>query len=155
MAEQEKVALMRRWFQEIWNEGRTEIVRELLAPNIVGIGTAEHDSPISSPDDFLQLVATMRGAFPDMRFTVEDAFGEGDRVCVRWSMKATHTGDHLGIAATGKPVTINGVTIVKFEDGKIVAGWDNWDQLGLLVQIGVVSPAEFVAVKGPTEAKAS
>ena len=138
MAEQDKVALMRRWFQEIWNEGRTAIVREVLAPSLVGVGQAEHGSTIRTPEQFLQLVATLRGAFPDMRMTVEDAFGVGDQVCVRWTLKATHMGDHLGVPASGRPVEFSGITIVKFENGRIVAGWDRWDQLRMMQAIGAV-----------------
>ncbi len=57
----------------------------------------------------------------------------------------THKGEFLGFAPTGKEVTITGTTIQRISDGKIVEGWDNWDQLGLLVQIGAVNAAHFVA----------
>ena len=68
---------------------------------------------------------------------VEDAFGAEDRVVLRWSATMTHRGDQLGMPATGKVVRITGITIARIRDGKIIEGWDNWDQLGMLKQIGV------------------
>jgi predicted ester cyclase len=65
------------------------------------------------------------GAFPDINFTIEDVFGAADRVAVRWSATMTHTGDHLGTPATGKPVRITGITVVRIANNKIVEGWDN------------------------------
>jgi steroid delta-isomerase-like uncharacterized protein len=102
------------------------------------VGTAEHDSTIRGPEEFLKMVATMRGAFPDMRIVVEDAFGAGDKVCIRWSLTATHKGAELGIPPTNKPVEVTGITVVRFENGKIVAGWDQWDQFRLMKEIGAI-----------------
>ena len=56
----------------------------------------------------------------------------------------THQGTFLGFAATGRSATITGISFQRMEDGKIVEGWDNWDQLGLLVQIGAVPSTKFV-----------
>jgi predicted ester cyclase len=72
---------------------------------------------------------------------VEDTFGADDKVVVRWSAKMTHTGDHLGIPATNKPVGITGITIARIEKGKIVQGWDNWDQLALMQQLSAEAAA--------------
>jgi steroid delta-isomerase-like uncharacterized protein len=80
----------------------------------------------------------LRGAFPDLHVVVEDAFGADQRVVLRWKVTATHTGDHLGIPATGKSVSFAGITLVRFADGKIVEGWDSWDQLKLMKEIGAV-----------------
>jgi steroid delta-isomerase-like uncharacterized protein len=83
-------------------------------------------------------VATMRGAFPDLHVTVEDAFQSEDRVAVRWSVTGTHRGDHLGVPASGKTIATTGITIAKFRGDKIVEGWDSWDQLEMLKSIGAV-----------------
>jgi len=61
-----------------------------------------------------------------------------------WTSTMTHKGDFLGFPATGKKATITGTSIQRISNGKIVEGWDNWDQLGLLVQIGAVPAAHFV-----------
>lgn len=136
MSVEENVKLMRRWFEEIWNAGRMQTVYDLLAPDAVGIGQLEDGSELRGPAGFVPLVERLRGAFPDMKLVVEDAFGSGDQVVVRWSATMTHKGDHLGMPATGKPVRLTGITITRIVDNRIVAGWDNWDQLAMLQQIG-------------------
>ncbi len=76
--------------------------------------------------------------FPDGRITVEDQLAEGDMVATRWTARGTHQGELVGIAPTGKQVTVSGTTISRLEGGKIVEEWTNWDTFGLMVQLGVV-----------------
>jgi predicted ester cyclase len=66
---------------------------------------------------------------------------------LRWSATMTHRGDHLGIPATGKPVQTTGITIARIANNQIVEGWDNWDQLGLLKQIGAYAPPQAALLK--------
>ena len=80
-----------------------------------------------------------RQAFPDFRFTVEDQLAEGDRVATRWTWQGTHSGEFMGAAPTGKEVKLTGMTIHRLRNGKIQEGWFNWDFLGELRQIGVVT----------------
>ena len=136
MSVEENVMLVRRWFKEVWNEGKTQTIYDLLASDAVGIGELEDGQPLRGPEEFVPFMERLRGAFPDIHMTIEDAFGAEDRVVVRWSGTMTHRGDHLGMAATGKAVRMTGITILRIRDGKIVEGWDNWDQLGMLKQIG-------------------
>jgi steroid delta-isomerase-like uncharacterized protein len=132
---EENIVLMRRWFKEVWNEGRVQTIYDLMAENGIGVGQDQPGVEIHGPGDFAALFDRLHGAFPDIKITVEDTFGADDRVVVRWSAKMTHTGDHLGIPATRKPVHITGITIARIENGKIVQGWDNWDQLALMQQL--------------------
>jgi steroid delta-isomerase-like uncharacterized protein len=136
MSVKENVNLMRRWFKEVWNEGRTQTIHDLLAPNAVGIGELEDGGKLRGPAEFVPFVERVRGAFPDMNVVVEDAFGAGDKVVLRWSATMTHRGDYLGMPATGKTVRITGMSIARIVDKQIVEGWDNWDQLTMLKQIG-------------------
>jgi steroid delta-isomerase-like uncharacterized protein len=147
MPAKENVALLRRWFQEVWNEGKTETIRELLAPDVIGIGELEDGRPLRGPEEFVSFVQRIRGAFPDIKVIVEDVFGAKDKVVLRWSATMTHRGDHLGIAATGKRVNISGTTIARIVDKKFVEGWDNWDQLGMLKQIGVYESPQDALLK--------
>jgi steroid delta-isomerase-like uncharacterized protein len=147
MPAKENVALMRRWFKEVWNEGKTETIHELLAPDAIGIGELEDGGKLRGPAEFVPFVERIRGAFPDIKITVEDTFGAKDRVVLRWSATMTHRGDGLGIAATGKPVQITGMSMVRIVDNKIVEGWDNWDQLGMLKQIGVYESPQNTLLK--------
>jgi steroid delta-isomerase-like uncharacterized protein len=137
MSADENIQLMRRWFQEVWNEGRIQTVHELLHPDGIARGQRGADAEIRGPEEFVKFVGEIRGAFPDIKVNVEDVFGDGDKVVLRWSGVMTHTGDALGIAPTGRTVRSQGITIARIVDGKIVEGWDSWDQLGMLEQIGV------------------
>src|SRR5580704_11131010 len=128
----ENLALMRRWFEEVWNRGRLETIHELLSPDAVGRGQGSADTVIRGPKDFQPFVERLRGAFPDIHVTVEDAFAAGDQVAVRWSATMTHQGNQFGIAPSGKSIFITGISMVRIANGQIVEGWDNWDQLTML-----------------------
>ena len=135
MSVEENIVLMRRWFKEVWDEGRVQTIYDLMAENVVGIGQDVPGVIIRTPADFVALFNRLRGAFPDIKFTLEDVFGADDKVVIRWSAVMTHTGNHLGIPATNRPVRLTGITIAEIKNGKIVRGWDNWDQLSLMQQV--------------------
>jgi steroid delta-isomerase-like uncharacterized protein len=147
MSVEENMGLMRRWFQEVWNEGRIQTIHDLLAPNAIGIGQLEDGSELRGPAAFVPFVERIRGAFPDTNIKVEDAFGASDKVVLRWSATMTHRGDHLGIPATGRPVKITGMTIARIADKKIIEGWDSWDQLAMLKQIGAYESPQATLLK--------
>jgi steroid delta-isomerase-like uncharacterized protein len=147
MSVEENVQLMRRWFKEVWNEGRTQTIYDLLAPDAIGIGELEDGSQLRGPAEFVPFVERIRGAFPDTHILIEDAFGAGDKVVVRWTATMTHRGDHLGMPATGKPVRITGITIARIRDKQIIEGWDNWDQAGMLKQIGAYQSPQTTLLK--------
>jgi steroid delta-isomerase-like uncharacterized protein len=122
MAVQENIQLLTRWFQEVWNEGKTQTVYDLLSPDCVAIGQAGSGVELHGPEEFVPFVERIRSAFPDINVNVEDAFGADDKVVLRWSGHMTHRGDALGIPATGNSVRLTGITIARVVDGKIVAG---------------------------------
>jgi steroid delta-isomerase-like uncharacterized protein len=124
--------LARRWFDEVWTQRRDETVRELLDPDIVG---HMEGLEVRKPEDFLGARAALLNAFPDLRVSVEDVIAEGDRVAVRWSASGTHRGDNLGFEATHRPVSFRGVTWLVFSNGRIVRGWDSWNQGRLLIEL--------------------
>jgi steroid delta-isomerase-like uncharacterized protein len=138
MAVEENIQLLRRWFQEVWNEGNAQTIHDLLAPDAVAIGQSR--KIMRGPAAFEGFYKSLRASFPDIHVDVEDAFGSGDKVAVRWVATMTHRGDGMGIPATGKSVRVTGITIARFLNGQVIEGWDNWDQLGMLEQIGVYSP---------------
>jgi steroid delta-isomerase-like uncharacterized protein len=136
MSEVNKNAV-RRLFEEVWNKGYLPVAEQLFAPTYT-----HHDS--STPDfgrgsESEKKRATLyRTAFPDVRLTIEDIIAEGETVTARWSCHGTHKGDLNGIAPTGKQFTISGISIARFDSGKMVEGWVNWDALGMMQQLGVV-----------------
>lgn len=129
--------ISRRIIEEAFNEGRLEVVDELIAATFVN-----HDPSVTGdlggPEGTKQLIEQYRAAYPDLRVTVEDQLAEGDRVATRWTARGTHQGELLGIPATGKETTVTGLTIDRIENGKIIESWNNWDTLGMLQQLGVV-----------------
>ena len=134
-------ALVRRWFDEVWNQGRVETIDELFAANGVGYGLGDTDAPLHGPAGFKPFVANLRGALPDIHMTIEDIIAADDKVTVRITVEGTHKGAHLGVAPTGRRVRIAGLVVVRIANGQIVEGWNSWDQLGLLRQIGSLPTA--------------
>ena len=135
MSEQNKT-LVRRWFEQVWNRGRAESIDELLSERSVvhGLGT-----DLRGPAGFKPFHAAYRDAFPDLALQIEHMLADDDLVAVHWSATATHGGGGLGFAATGKRVSFSGMTLIRVEGNKLIEGWNSFDQLGLLQQLGVVS----------------
>jgi steroid delta-isomerase-like uncharacterized protein len=123
MSTAENKAIVRRYFDERWNHGNLDVIDELVAPS----------------QDIEQAKAWVRAefaAFGNIRLTILDMVAEGDQVVLRWRVDATHHGDYLGIAATGKPVSYEGVAWLRILDGKIAEDQPFWDNLDILRQLG-------------------
>ncbi|MGD0180434.1 MAG: ester cyclase [Terriglobales bacterium] len=144
MTTSDNISLMRRWYREVWAERKNETIYELIAPDAVLIGQTGPKAVIHGPKEFAAFADKIRNAFPETDIQVEDAFGIGDKVAVRWSATMTHNGDGLGVPATGKRVEITGMSIAHIVNGQIVKGWDNWDRLAMLEQIGAYIPPDAV-----------
>ncbi|HXJ14564.1 MAG TPA: ester cyclase [Candidatus Limnocylindrales bacterium] len=136
MSDQNK-NVVRRLFDELWNKGNLQVADELIAPTY-----QHHDASTpdlgKGPESEKKRVNLYRNAFHDLRLNIEELFGEGETVVARWSCRGVHNGDLNGIAPTNKQFAITGVTICRFDHGKIVEGFVNWDALGLMHQLGVV-----------------
>ena len=131
----ENKALVQRWFDRVWNEGRAEAIDEMFAADGVAHGLGQD---LRGPSEFKVFHATFRGAFPDVRVEIDDMIAEGDKVAYRFTATGTHRGGDLGFAATGRPVRFLGMGSVRIANGRIVEGWNVLDQLGMLTQLGVV-----------------
>jgi predicted ester cyclase len=133
------------WFEEVWNKGRREAITEMLHPDCI-----LHDGGPPTPGiaAFHAYFDRMQSAFSDIRVKVEAVIGEGDTVCVRWSTTFRHTGAGMGVEPTGKPVSATGITIIRVADGMFVEGWQNWDMLGVLEQIGAREDSGHVLAVG-------
>ena len=141
MSAEKNVQLMRRWFQEVWNDGRTETIYDLFSPQGVAHGQESAEGELHGPQEFEGFVRKIRAAFSDVQLTVEDVFATDDKGVLRWSGVMKHTSDALGVPASHRTVRLRGITMVRFADGKVIESWDNWDQLGMLQQIGATTPA--------------
>jgi steroid delta-isomerase-like uncharacterized protein len=136
MSEQNKT-LARRQVEEAFNEGKLDVIDELIAPSFVNHDPATQEQ-IRGPEALKEFVKTYRSAFPDLRVTIEDQIAEGDKVVSRWSARGTQKGELLGMPASNKQATVTGISIDRFEGGKIVESWNNWDTLGMLQQLGAI-----------------
>jgi predicted ester cyclase len=94
-------------------------------------------SPDLGVDAFKQMVSALLAAFPDIRFTIEEQIVAGDKVATRWTAAATNTGSLGDVPPTGKSVRIDGLILDRVADGKVVERWEQWDQMGMLRQLGL------------------
>jgi steroid delta-isomerase-like uncharacterized protein len=130
--------LTRKYIDQVWNEGRLDLIDQLVAPGCVTHDPAAPGGALTGPEGLKQLVSMYRSAFPDTKFELNDLIAEGDKAAARISASGTHKGALMGIAPTGKRVSISGIVITQFRDGKQVESWSSYDQLGMLQQLGVV-----------------
>lgn len=131
----------RRHIQQVFNEGRVNLLDELLAPSYV-----YHEAPpgtLPGAEGIKQVVSMFRAAFPDLEITIDDQIAEGDKVCSRATTRGTHQGEIFGIPATGKVVTMTGMTIVRIVEGQIAESWVKNDVMGLMNQLGAGSASQL------------
>jgi steroid delta-isomerase-like uncharacterized protein len=127
--------IVRRLGVEPW-EGNLGVIDELVSPDYVGHDPSQPD--LLGPDGVKGFITTYLSAFPDGRITIDEQLAEGELVATRWTGRGTHQGELMGIPATGKQVTVAGITLSRLKGGKVVEEWSNWDTLGMLQQLGVV-----------------
>jgi steroid delta-isomerase-like uncharacterized protein len=137
----ENVALVHRWFDEVWSQGREGAIEELLAEDAVVHGLGEPGIDVRGPAAFKPFFARLRATFPDLQIRVEQTVAEGDWVASRWTARMTHQGEQLGVPASRQPVVVTGMSMGRFRDGQLVEGYNNWDQLSLMQQIGAAPGA--------------
>src|ERR671912_934561 len=125
MSVEENKDLVRREQEELWNHtGNLDAAEELFAADQAEAAKQE--------------AASFRQGFPDVTSTIEDLIAEGDKVVARWRSHATHQGDYLGIAPSGKEVEFTGISLYRIEKDKIAESWTVEDELGLMRQIGAI-----------------
>ena len=135
MSGEENKAIVRR-YQEIYNSNQldklTEVILEdLLTPRIMpGIPSGIEGAKAAH--------RIMLNGFPDYQTTIDDLIAEGDQVAARIAMTGTHTGEFMGIPASGKKVKFTGMYFARIKNGKIVEHWGEEDAVSLLQQIGAM-----------------
>jgi len=131
-------ALVRRWFKEVWNEGREATIDELFAESGIAYGLGEGEAEVRGPAQMKPFVRNLRNSFPDLQISIQDIVAEEDKVVVRVLLEGTHSGLGLGVPASGRGVRVAGIVVIRVSKGQLVEGWNSWDQLGLLRQIGAL-----------------
>ena len=136
MSTEDNKALVRRWYEEAFNQKNTAALDEFLDPNFV-----DHSLPAGMPagiEGQKQLIGMYLTAFPDSHVTVEDMIAEGDKVVARFTGSGTHQGEFMGIPPAGKQVTATGIDIIRIAGSKFVEHWSEQNAFGMLQQLGVI-----------------
>ena len=133
MSEAENTALVRRLLEELREGWRPATVEKYFAPHF-----RRHLTATSTPltrEEQRERANRLRVAFPDAQVTLEDIFAEGDRVAYRLTIRGTHTGEFLGVPASGRKVAVSLIAIVRVADGQLVEEWGGLDQPDLIRQM--------------------
>ena len=133
-AEENKAIVLRHW-EEVVSKGNLDLIDEIFAPDFVA---HEADQDIRGPEGVRQFIVMLRAAFPDLHVTVEDVLAEGDKVVQRWSGHGSHQGELMGLPPSGKRISVAGITISRFEDGKVAEEWELYDMMGMMQQLGAL-----------------
>jgi steroid delta-isomerase-like uncharacterized protein len=131
--------IVRRFVQEVWNEGKLEVADEVLAADYIEHPSTPDESKKeepTGPDGMKRFVAMFRNAFPDITFTIEHMVAEDDKVAIHLVGQGTHRGELHGLPPTGKHVRIGGAAIHRIQDDKIVETYQVVDRLSLREQLG-------------------
>jgi predicted ester cyclase len=138
MAVEENKRVARRFIEEVLGRGDLD-----LLPELTGAGYADHNLPSGITPR--QSIGAFRAAFPDAVVTVEDVVGEGDRVAIRYTLRGANTGPFFGMPPTGRRIEIGGISIYRFADGKMQEAWVQYDQLGIMQQLGLARSPQAAA----------
>ncbi len=137
-----------KMYEQVWNDivnkGQIELINDKnFDPNVVQINNTGNLKGITEFKAYYQNFLT---GFSDVTFTVEDAFGQGNKIVKHWRFEGKHTGDFFGIPATGKTVDVEGVTLVVMKEGRIAQEQDFMDNGVLMQQLGLVPDPNNIAV---------
>ena len=144
MSVETNMIVLRRFIEEAWNNGNIRVIDELFSQDYVYHPAYFVDRELRGTEGIKQLVNFYRSAFPDLRVTVEEMFGDRDEAVVRMSWYGTHRGQFLNAAPTGRQVVFSWININRFANGKIAETWPAVDIMWALQQLGVAGAA------GPT-----
>jgi len=134
-----KEVVIRRYFAELFNQGKLELVAELLHPDYVNHSPGSAELP-RGRDGVGVVVQALRRGFPDLYYRIDDLVVGEDSVAVRTTLTGTQRGDLFGIGPTGRAVEVAQMTFERFREGRIVAHHRLTDDLSLLRQLGVLPP---------------
>ena len=127
-------AMDRRCFEEVWSKGDATAVDRFYATTYICHHPPHSD--IHGQEGIRQQVERTHAAYVDVRYTLEDQIAEGNQTLTRWTMRGTPRKPIRGMAPTGRPVAITGLTLMRYNrDGQMQEEWTYWDELGLQLQL--------------------
>lgn len=136
--------IARKMCEEIYGQGKIELIQQLVHDDAIA-----HEPSMGRTDrkGIEQIVQGYRRGFPDLEVKVTDTVAQGDKVVIRWRAAGTHRGDFFGVPASSQRVTIEGMSELLFQGGKIKESWDHYDMLGMMRQIGAIPESAMPARK--------
>jgi len=137
MSLEENKELVRRIYDELWNERKLEVAEELIAQDAVNYDTGLLPQTFG-PEEMKGTVRMVTASFPDNRHEVEEIIAEGDKVVVHCTLTGTHEGEFMGIPPTGRSIEVTEIHVYRLEDGKAVEHRVGRDDLGAMRQLGVI-----------------
>lgn len=133
-----KKTLADRFHMDIFQRGDLACADEILTRDFRLNGPGYPPEWCRGPEGTRLLAQAIITALPDRRIMHDETICEGDLVCIRWSMSGTHAGDLMGVPPTGRKVQVTGFDLFRIQGDRIAECWQNWDQLGLMQQIGAI-----------------
>jgi predicted ester cyclase len=130
--------LMRRWFDEVWNQGRSDTIDQMFPETSVMWGVGRPDDSSKGPAVFKEFHRKMRSACPNVKIVLDHVVHQDDTAFARWTAIMTVTGEGLGVSPNGQRIEIRGMSACRAENGVITEGWNVWDQMGLARQLGLL-----------------
>ena len=129
-------AVVRRFVDEVINNGDYSVLQELVHPDYV---YRSPDQELQGQEALEALFTAYRSGLPDLNASIDDLIETEEKVMISITLTGTHTGDLMGIPATGNSLNVHAMILSRLEDGKIVEEWEILDMLGMFQQLGVVS----------------
>jgi predicted ester cyclase len=145
----ENEQLVRRVIDEGFSQGRLEVIDELFAPDAIENQVRGPGPRQSGAEGAKAVITGLRGAFPDLRYTIEDLISDDDKVWVRMIGHGTNLGPYMGHPPTGRSIAIDVIDIVRIKDGRIVEHWGVPDRLGAMMQMGILGQPNPPLVPDP------
>jgi predicted ester cyclase len=133
----EQNKLVMHTFVDFINTANPDLANALIDPGAT-FYVPGRPQPVKGPAGYLEIIAMMRGGFPDIQWTLEELICEGSNIAARFTMRGTHEGSFLGVPATGNKIAVQALNIYRLSGGKIVEEYGQPDLLGLMGQIGAL-----------------
>lgn len=130
-------ALIREWFERVWNQQDESAIDRLMHPEIRAHGLGPE--PLVGPAAFKPFFRRFNDAIAGIRIEVEQTVVQGDSCVALCHVTGTHAGDAFGGPPSGRPVDFWGMTMVRTKDGRLIEGWNTFDFLTMFQQIGWVA----------------
>lgn len=130
----QKLSIMKRYFEEIWQKESKYVAREIVAPSVITRFPQSHGS---GPDGVLKVVQERKRAFSSIKFLIIDHVSNKNSIWVRYRFTGKHTGTFWGIPASNKPVSYEAILMAEISNSRIVKLESIRDELSLLEQVGV------------------